>query len=147
MVLALKYRQRFSVALHFGRMLEALCPRREFDLVIPMPLHPARLRERGFNQAVELARLLARRRRLPLEAGCVERVLATPPQVTLPWKARSANMRDAFRCNARLEGLRVLVVDDVMTTGASLQALAVALRQSGAARIENLVIARTPRTG
>jgi ComF family protein len=146
MVQALKYQQRFALALHFSRALVDVCPEREFDLIVPMPLHPERLRERGFNQAVEVSRLLARRRGIPLALAGVERVLATPAQVSLPWKARSANMRGAFCCDMRLDGCRVLVVDDVMTTGASLQALAQALREAGAARIENLLIARTPRS-
>lgn len=113
-------------------------------MVLPMPLHRARLRERGYNQAVELARPLARAWGLPIELGRVERVLNATPQASLPWKERRLNMRGAFRCHGALTGKKVLVVDDVMTTGATLQALALELKRCGAARVDNLVVARTP---
>lgn len=113
------------------------------DLVVPMPLSPPRLAERGYNQALEIARVLpiARRR---LDAGTVERVRHTPPQAELPWRDRRRNVRGAFRALRRLDGLVVAVVDDVMTTGATLDELAATLKKAGAARVENWVLARTP---
>lgn len=144
MVQALKYRHRLALAAYLSRLM-ASCPRpeRAVDMVMPMPLHRARLRERGYNQAVELARPLARAWGVPLELGLVERVLNVPPQASLPWKARRLNMRGAFQCHGSLAGMNVLVVDDVMTTGATLEALALALKRHGAARVDNLVVART----
>lgn len=147
MVQALKYRGDLSMAPYFGLDLGTVLPTRTYDLVVPMPLHARRLRERGFNQAVEIARHLAQARGLRLESESVRRVVDTPPQADLPWRERKANMRGAFECDIRLDGRRVLVVDDVMTTGASLDALARAIKLAGAARVENLVVARTPPPG
>lgn len=111
-------------------------------LVVPVPLSRERLRERGFNQALEMARPLARALRLPLAAGTLERVRETAPQSRLPWRARHGNVRNAFACRRDLDGAEVIVVDDVMTTGATLDAVAHALKQHGAARVSNWVAAR-----
>lgn len=145
-VQALKYRHRLALASFLADALLPLVPPvpPEQAVLLPMPLHGRRLRERGFNQAVEVARPLARATGLPLELGAVERVLNTAPQASLPWKARHVNMRGAFRCDASFAGKTVIVVDDVMTTGATLDELARTLKCHGAARVENLVIARTP---
>lgn len=144
MVQALKYRHRLALAAYLSRsMASCPLPGSALDMILPMPLHRARLRERGYNQAVELARPLARAWGLPVELGLVERVLNVPPQASLPWKERRLNMRGAFRCNGMLAGKNVLVVDDVMTTGATLEALALVLKRHGAARVDNLVVART----
>lgn len=140
---ALKYRQRLALAGFFADALLPLVPARD-GVLLPMPLHVRRLRERGFNQAVEVARPIARASGLPLELGAVSRVLNTAPQVSLPWKARSGNMRGAFRCEGSFAGKMVIVIDDVMTTGATLDELARVLKLHGAERVENLVIARTP---
>jgi ComF family protein len=140
---ALKYGHRLAIAAHFARLLEAAAAGVRADIVLPMPLHRGRLRERGFNQAVELARPLARARGLPLAFDLVERSRDTVPQASLPWKNRARNIRGAFLCRARLDGRQVLIVDDIMTTGATLNELARALRNAGAARVTNCVVART----
>ncbi len=144
LVQALKYRSRFSVACHLGAMLANTALAVKPDRVVPMPLHPRRLRERGFNQAYELARALAARHCLKLGVEEVYRVRDTAPQADLPLSDRKANMRAAFCCDVRLDGLNILVIDDVMTTGASLASLASTLKRQGAARVDNLVVARTP---
>lgn len=141
MVKALKYQHRFALANFFA---DELCVPTEIDLIVPMPLHPARLAERGFNQAVEIARPLARRAGVEIALSTVTRVRHTPSQAQLGRDERERNLRGAFACCERVDGKRVLVVDDVMTTGASLDAVAAALKASGASRVENLVVARTP---
>ncbi len=113
------------------------------DLIIPLPLAPARLSERGFNQALELARPIAARRRIALNARAVRRIRNTPPQAQLPWSERARNIKGAFVCDLPLRGMRVAVVDDVMTTGASLDEMARVLKDAGAAYVTNWVVART----
>jgi ComF family protein len=113
------------------------------DLILPMPLHPSRLKERGFNQAVEIGRILAARLGVPLEARLAKRTRATPPQANLAFKERHRNVRGVFACEPLLAGKRVALLDDVMTTGASLHALAKAAKQAGAERVECWVVART----
>lgn len=115
------------------------------DLLIPMPLHAQRLRERGFNQALEIARIVSKTLQLPMNASVGERVIFSPPQASLPLKQRVRNVRNAFACKQNLDGMRVAIVDDVMTTGATLNALAKALKKAGAANVECWVIARTQR--
>ena len=112
------------------------------DLLIPMPLAPRRLRERGFNPALELARTLARTQDCTLTIDLCRRVIETPPQALLPWSARARNVRRAFVCDGNLRGLTVAVVDDVLTTGATLDELARVLKRAGAARVEGWVVAR-----
>ncbi|NMG14759.1 Phosphoribosyltransferase domain-containing protein [Aromatoleum bremense] len=143
-VQGLKYRHRLALANFFAEALLPFGPPRPASVLLPMPLHVRRLRQRGFNQAVEIARPLGRAWGLPLELAGVGRTLNTAPQVSLPWKERSVNMRGAFHCEASFAGRTVIVVDDVMTTGATLDELARTLKMHGAARVENLVVARTP---
>lgn len=144
MIRALKYQSRLSLAPYLADFLGQQLDACSHDLVLAMPLHPNRIRTRGFNQSVEIARVLAQRHGIRLELDRVVRVRDTATQADLPWRERQANMRDAFECRGRLDGKRVLVVDDVMTTGASLEALARVLKQAGAVHVHNLVVARTP---
>ena len=146
MVHALKYRHRLSMASFFGAALAARAQDfgAQADLILPMPLHPRRLAERGFNQAVELARPLARVRGLPLGLAVVSKLRDIPAQAGLDREARLRNPRGAFECDVSLQGQRVIVVDDVMTTGATLGELARTLKRQGASWVGNLVVARTP---
>lgn len=118
------------------------------DLVLPMPLSLERLRERGFNQSLELARRLAPGRSNP---HVLLRPIHTPPQSGLSRADRLRNLRGAFAVAPDLadavRGRRVLLIDDVMTTGASLSAAAQVLRQVGATQVTGLVLARTPQPG
>ncbi len=107
-----------------------------------MPLHPQRLKERGFNQSLEIARLLSKPLEIPVRHVC-ERIKFSAPQASLPMKDRVKNMKGAFICNEDLSGQNVILVDDVMTTGASLNALAKAVKAKGAAHVECWLIART----
>lgn len=119
----------------------------EIEMIMPMPMHHERLKQRGFNQAMEIARPLSKSTQIRLDYTTCRRTRLTPPQASLPLKERIKNLRGAFECNHNLQGLRIAVVDDVMTTGASLNELAKTLKQAGAAHVECWVIARTlPRT-
>lgn len=145
MVQALKYRHRLGVAGFFAEALLGLAAAPPAGAVLlPMPLHVQRLRTRGFNHAVEIARPLARAWALPLVLSGVARAVDGVPQASLPWQARQANVRGVFRSADSFAGSTVVVIDDVMTTGATLDELARALKRQGAARVENRVVARTP---
>jgi len=113
------------------------------DLLIPMPLHPARLKERGFNQAVEFGRVLAKNLNIPMNPQACQRIRPTTPQAGLSLDERQKNLRGAFTCSLDLNGKHVVLIDDVMTTGASLNELARTVRQAGARSIECWVLART----
>lgn len=144
LIQAMKYGGQLALAPAFAAKLAQRIPRGYLpDCVIPMPLHPAKLRERGFNQSLLLAAPIARELGIELLPNACRRMRDTPPQSTLQWKARKKNMRNAFRCEVDLTGKRIALVDDVLTTGASLNALAEAVRQRGAAEIEAWVVART----
>jgi ComF family protein len=113
------------------------------DVVVPVPLHTARLRERGYNQAALLARELAQQAGLPIDEGTLVRKRATAPQVELNAKQRKENVHGAFYCSGNaLTGKRVLLIDDVCTTGATLEACAVALYENGARSVQALTLAR-----
>lgn len=139
---ALKYSRRLASADFLARALLAMPFDTRPDIVLPVPLSARRLAERGFNQAVELARPLARHLGARLELFAVQRCRHTLPQARLPWKSRAKNIRHAFECSADLSGKTICVIDDVMTTGATLDELARILKLHGALRVENRVIAR-----
>ena len=113
------------------------------ELIVPMPLHPNRLRARGFNQAAEIASHLARRLAVPCAYDALRRLHDTPPQAGLHRDARWHNLIGAFGCPRPLDAPRILLIDDVLTTGASLSACADTLRQAGATQVDVAVIART----
>ena len=121
------------------------------DLVLPMPLSKERLQTRGFNQAWELASALAAQSgsRATADSSLLLRVKNTQPQTELLRQERLANVKGAFQVDplrtAELKGRRVILVDDVMTSGASLFTAAQALKAAGAAHITGLVLARTPQ--
>lgn len=143
LVQALKYRSDLPLApilagLLLGRFRDDPLP----DYIIPVPLHPARLRERGFNQALEISRHLCRQTGVELLSAACTRIRSTPSQTELPWKNRPQNVRNAFTCNRNFSGKRVAIVDDVMTSGATLNELAKVIRRHGATDVRAWVIAR-----
>jgi ComF family protein len=116
--------------------------RRSADVIIPVPLHAARLAERGYNQSVLLARILAEATGVPIREDVLVRHKATQQQALLNAAERRANVKDAFICQGDVGNLRVVLVDDVCTTGSTLEACAEALRGAGAASVWALTLAR-----
>ncbi len=144
LVQSFKYHGTLAYADWFAQaMLEWRARPPAADVLIPVPLARRRQRERGFNQALEIAKPLSRWTGIPLLADSAIRVRDTPPQASLPWSERAKNIRGAFACATGLAGRRVIVIDDVMTTGASLEEFAKTLKRAGAASVENWLIART----
>ena len=142
-----KYGGVETLAGPLGRFLALALPRgQRFDVVVPMPLHWMRRWKRGFNQADLLAREIGRRTCLPV-CGLVARGKATTPQAGLTNAKRRANVNGAFRVRRaeQVKGLRILLVDDVMTTGATASACARTLKRAGAARVSVLTVARVDR--
>ena len=142
---ALKYQTNLAIAPVLANLFIARLKTMKTmpDVIVPMPLHPIRLRERGFNQAMEISRTIAKQTGIALLLDSCNRIKHTPPQTGLPWKERQKNIRRAFSCKIDLSGKHVAIVDDVMTTGATLNELAKVLRLHGASEISNWVIART----
>ncbi len=142
----LKFRQKLPLARLLGNLLaEQLAPSAAPDLLIPVPLHPARLRERGYNQALELARPVAHRLQLPIDTSICRRVRPTAAQSELDLKQRRRNVRGAFLVRGELRAARVAIVDDVVTSGHTVNEMARALRLAGAVYIEVWACARAMR--
>jgi ComF family protein len=112
------------------------------DLLIPVPLHPYRLRERGFNQAIEIAKPIAKALDIPLDLHGMQRIKPTAVQSSLPAKERGRNMANAFALNRDYSALSVCLIDDVITTGHTISACARLLKQNGAKHIDVWCCAR-----
>lgn len=145
----LKYRGQLAVGCVLGKLLGAavrdFALHRDVDCVVPTPLHPTRHAERGFNQSAELAHRLGSDLGLPVNEPLAVRRRATPPQVGLHVDARRRNLAGAFVARD-VDGLRVAIVDDVTTTGTTLQELARALREAGARTVDAWCVARARRS-
>ena len=148
LITGLKYHGRWEAARLLGSLLgEALAGADPVpDILVPVPLHPRRLRRRGYNQALEMARHAAARARLPLEAGRCRRVRHGPPQAGQDAAARRRAVRDAFAVDGRVDGLHVGIIDDVVTTAATVNELARVLRRAGAREVSVWCAARAGRT-
>jgi ComF family protein len=140
LVHALKFRGELALAPFLARLLGARIAEDRVDCVMPVPLSALRLRERGYNQSLEIARHL---HKAPLDIALCVRERDTAAQSDLPWAERARNVRGAFSCRRSLAGAHVVVVDDVMTTGTTLDEIAATLKRAGAARVINWVVART----
>lgn len=141
----LKYRKHQRIARPLGRLLagQLAAQAGSYDAVAAIPLHQSRLAERGFNQAEALAREVAGALRLPLVSGPLVRLRATEQQAKLNASGRAENMRDAFGWRGAPPPARIILVDDVYTTGATMGACAEALRAAGASTVAGLALART----
>jgi ComF family protein len=147
LVSGLKFQQKLS----HGRVMAALLLdyiEQELDeppqLLIPVPLHKDRLRERGYNQALELARPLSRRLGIPLDYRSCRRIRSTKPQSALQIKERRKNVRGAFEIKGEIPARHVALVDDVVTTGNTVRELALLLKRHGVRRVDVWAVARTP---
>jgi ComF family protein len=144
LIQGLKFRGELALAPLLGELLAKCISRQDVDCIVPVPLSTARLRSRGYNQSLEIARGIAAATRLPLAPELCERSRDTAVQMELPLEARATNVRGAFHCPSLVGGKTVAVLDDVMTTGATLDEMAATLKRAGAARVVNWVVARTP---
>ena len=144
---------KYHRGLSDGRLLGELLARHiahegaGVDLLRPMPWHPGRLRERGFNQAAELVRVVSRVCGIPWRSDRLSRDKPGASQREANRKARLRNVRSAFRCAAKPLPARVALIDDVITTGATARAAALCLKQAGVGWVEIWAVARTPRPG
>lgn len=140
---ALKFGGNYAVARLFGQLLsEALSGQELPECLIPVPLHPHRYRERGFNQATEIARIVAGELGISLMLNHCVRQRATQPQSELTAKQRLRNLRKAFRIVKPVNVAHVAILDDIVTTGATVNAMATALRANGVQRIDVWACAR-----
>jgi ComF family protein len=142
-----KFRARLEAARLLGQCLadrvREQCASRP-DALVPVPLHPSRQRERGYNQAHEIARVLGRELGIAVLPRLCVRTMATPPQADLVGRARRRNVRGAFAVGRGLAGSHLAIVDDVVTTGSTVAELSRVLRRAGAGRVEVWTVARTP---
>lgn len=141
---------KFRHKLHYAKVMADLlinkiekCTNKLPEVIIPVPLHPSRLRQRGFNQAIEIARPIAKRYHLNLDTQCCKRIISTPPQMEQDKKTREKNIRNAFSVSDDFSYKDVAIVDDVMTTGHTLNELSRMLREKGAKRIQVWAVARS----
>ena len=145
LVHALKFRSELALAPFLGGLLaQRLAGSERLDFLVPVPLSTGRLRERGYNQALEIARHLLPAGRTTLAPELCVRTRDTPAQLGLLLSERRKNVAGAFDCPRLVEGASIALVDDVMTTGATLDEIAATLKRAGAARVVNWVVARTP---
>lgn len=146
-IAALKYRAEFRQLRTLGHLMSLPLRTRAGalpDVLLPVPLSRRRLWSRGFNQALELARVVSRAIGVPVDARAARMVRVPVDQIGQSAAQRRRNLRGAFRVDRDLRGRHVALIDDVMTTGATLDALARAARAAGATRIEAWALARSP---
>lgn len=113
------------------------------DFIIPIPLHPTRMKQRGFNQSHEIAKIIAKKLQIPVIANACERILDTQPQLALPAKLRTKNVRKAFQVKQPIPAQTIAIVDDVVTTGSTVQELAKLLKKQGVKRVDIWCCAKT----
>jgi ComF family protein len=143
LVQALKFRGELALAPFLGDLLSRCITTEKVDCIVPVPLSIERLRSRGYNQALEIARGIAAATGMKLAPELCERSRDTAVQMDLPLEEREKNVRGAFHCPGLVAGATIAVLDDVMTTGSTLDEMAATLKRAGAVRVVNWVVART----
>jgi ComF family protein len=140
----LKYNNGRTLARPLGARMAATWRQGDFvaDVIMPVPLHTSRLAERGYNQSALLARIVSQEIGVPIDENALVRTKATQQQAILKAAQRRENVRDAFACRSRVSGKRIVLVDDVCTTGSTLEACAAALSAAGAASVWAFTLAR-----
>jgi len=146
----LKFSEKITFARSIGEMLLSSCQsdhglkQEKPDCILPVPLHTARLKQRGFNQSIEISRVLSKRLKLPMEYDAVIRKRSTAAQTGLNKKQRRKNIKGAFGVIKEISYKHVLIIDDVVTTGSTVNELAGLLKKNGVERVGVLSIARAP---
>lgn len=148
MIIQLKFEHKLGYALALGKLMGRKIKEQWYEgtalpnIILPVPLHVGRLKERGFNQAVEIAKYVAKEIKVAIDVRGVERIKATTAQSQLTLVARELNLKNAFVVNTDYKGLHVAVLDDVMTTGNTVTVLSEALLAAGARRVDIWCCAR-----
>lgn len=146
MIQQLKYSKKLTYARLLGELMAQYFKQPRItrpDLIMPVPLHPKRTRERGFNQALELARPIAKSLNIPIDSHSLHRIRHTPKQAGLTAKQRHENLKNAFHLSKKIKAPHVVLFDDVMTTGMTVELLATELIKNGVARVDVWACART----
>lgn len=150
LITALKYRQQLTYARVLGNLLADFAARKMRaigitppDLIVPVPLHRRRVACRGFNQAAEIGRFVAAKLNVKQDPHACERVRDTPPQTGLAAEQRRRNLHGAFAVRTSLKGRRVALLDDVITTGTTVHAIAAQLHRAGATEVQVWSVARS----
>lgn len=138
-----KYNKDTTFSKSFGSIISGYPDLEGFDVIIPVPLHIDRLRERGFNQSLLLARAVGKRHGIPVDPFLLKRTRWTEPQVNLSGKERKRNVKGAFEVPGNVIGRSILLIDDVYTTGATVGECSKVLRKGGAKEVCVLTLART----
>lgn len=138
-----KYNKDTTFSRALGSIISGYPDLEGFDAIIPVPLHIDRLRERGFNQSLLLARAVGKRHRIPVDPFVLKRTRWTEPQVNLSGKERKINVKGAFEVQGDVRGRSILLIDDVYTTGATVGECSKVLRKGGAKEVCVLTLART----
>lgn len=149
LILSLKFAEKLNHAKLLGdlmaeKLAKHYTDQKKPDIIIPVPLHPKRLKERGYNQALEIARPVAKKLRIPIEIRHCKRILSTPPQSSVTAKIRRRNIKNAFSVGTLLKYHHVAIIDDVVTTGSTVTELARVLKKAGVHQIDIWCCARTP---
>jgi len=146
----LKFAEKITYARSLGELLLLMWMHRistveqQPDCLLPVPLHPARLRQRGFNQSIEIARIMSSRLKIPIEYDAVIRQRKTTSQTGLEARQRQKNIRGAFEVVSEIKANHILIIDDVMTTGSTVNELARVLKKNNVERVGVLSVARAP---
>lgn len=138
-----KYNKDTTFSRALGSIISGYPALEGFNVIIPVPLHIDRLRERGFNQSLLLARAVGKRHGVPVAPFLLKRTRSTEPQVNLSGKERKINVKGAFEVQGNVRGRSILLIDDVYTTGATVSECSKVLRKSGAKEVCVLTLART----